>query len=175
MRTYEHIVEEEVMREIETWPEGREFETLPAMMRITLNTILRSVFGAEADALEELRVLLPRMVALGSRLVLLPPKMRHDLGPWSPGGRFMRYRRRFDAVVDSLIADARADPAFEERSDVLSLLLQARYDNGEPIPDRHIADEMVTLVAAGHETTASTIGLDSGAVAPPSTAAVAAD
>ena len=67
----------------------------------------------------------------------------------------MRYRRRIDAVIDSLIAKARADPAFEERSDVLALLLQARYENGEPIPDRHIADELLTLVAAGHETTAS--------------------
>jgi hypothetical protein len=73
------------------------------------------------------------------------------------GGRFLRYRRRFDTVVDSLIADARADPAFEERNDVLSLLVQARYDNGEPIPDRHIADELLTLVASGHETTSSAL------------------
>ena len=101
--------------------------------------------------------------------------MRRDLGRWSPWGRYLRYRRRFDAVIDSLIADARADPAFEERSDVLALLLQARYENGEPIPDRHIADELLTLVAAGHETTAAAIGLGSGAVAPPSRAAVAAD
>jgi cytochrome P450 len=156
VRTHEHIVEEEVMREIETWPEGREFETLPAMTNITLNTILRSVFGAEAELLEELRVLLPRVVELGSRLVPLP-KLRHDLGPWSPWGRVMRYRRRIHDVLDSLSAIARADPAFEERSDVLSVLLQARYDNGEPISGPHIADEMVTLMAAGHETTASAL------------------
>jgi cytochrome P450 len=65
--------------------------------------------------------------------------------------------RRSDAVIESLIADARADPAFEERSDVLALLLQARYENGEPIPDSHIADELRTLVAAGHETTSTTL------------------
>jgi cytochrome P450 len=69
----------------------------------------------------------------------------------------MQYRRRIHAVIDSLSAIARADPAFEERSDVLSLLLQARYDNGEPISAPHIADEMVTLMAAGHETTASAL------------------
>jgi cytochrome P450 len=154
--TYEHIVEEEVMREIETWPEGREFATLPAMTNITLNTMLRVVFGTEAELLEELRVLLPRAVALGSRLVPLP-KLRHDLGPWSPWGRVMRYRRRIDAVIDSLSAIARADLAFEERSDVLSMLLQARDDNGEPISAPHIADEMVTLIAAGYETTASAL------------------
>jgi cytochrome P450 len=156
VRTYEHIVEEEVMREIETWPEGREFETLPAMTSITLNTILRAVLGAEAAVLEELRVLLPRAVTLGSRLVTMP-KLRHDLGPWSPWGRVMQYRRRIDALIDSLSADARADPEFEERSDVLSILLQTRYDNGEPISAPHIADELVTLMAAGHETTAAAL------------------
>jgi cytochrome P450 len=156
VRSYEHIVEEEVMREIATWPEGREFATLEPMQRITVNAILRAVFGADGPALDELRRLLPRAVKLGSRLYLLP-WLRRDLGPWSPWGRFLQYRRRADAVIDSLIADARADPAFEERTDVLSLLLQARYDNGEPIPDRHIADELVTLLAAGHETTAAAL------------------
>jgi cytochrome P450 len=157
MRSYEHIIEEEVMREIANWPEGREFKTLQPMMHITLNAILRAVFGAEGPALDELRGLLPPMVALVGPFVLLPPILRSDLGPWSLGGRFLRYRRRFDAVIDSLIADARADPALEERSDVLALLLQARYDNGEPIPDRHIADELLTLVVSGHETTSSAL------------------
>ena len=59
MRSYEHIIEDEVMREIATWPEGREFETLQPMMRITLGAILRAVFGAEGPALDELRRLLP--------------------------------------------------------------------------------------------------------------------
>ena len=62
MQGYEQIVEEEVMREIATWPEGEEFATLPSMMRITLNAILRAVFGADGAALEELRELLPPMV-----------------------------------------------------------------------------------------------------------------
>jgi cytochrome P450 len=157
MRTHERITEEEVMREIANWPEGREFETLEPMMRITLNTILRAVFGAEGPALDELRALMPVAVTFGSRIAFLPPIVRRDLGPWSPGGRFAQYRRRMDALIDSLIAEARADPAFEERSDVLTLLLQARYDNGEPIPDRHIADELLTLLVAGHETTSTTL------------------
>jgi cytochrome P450 len=157
MRSYEHIIEQEVMGEIATWPEGREFETLRPMLRLTLNAILRAVFGAEGPALDELRDLLPPAVALGSRLALLPPIVRHDLGPWSPGGRFLQFRRRYDAIIDSLIADVRGDPAFEERSDVLALLLQARYENGEPISDRHIADELLTLLTAGHETTATTL------------------
>jgi cytochrome P450 len=157
MRSYEPIIEEEVMREIATWPEGREFETLRSMTTITLGAILRAVFGAEGSALDELRDLVPTMVPLVGLFLTLPPSLRHDLGPWSPGGRLLRYRRRFDAVIDSLIADARADRALEERSDVVALLAQARYENGEPIPDQHIADEMLTLLGSGHETTAGSL------------------
>jgi cytochrome P450 len=157
MRSYDRIIEEEVMREIANWPEGREFETQEPMLRITVGAILRAVFGAEGPALEELRETVPALVTLGSLLVVCPPIVRRDLGPWSPWGRFMRKRRRFDAVIDSLIAEARADPALEERSDVLALLLRARYEDGEPITDSHIADELLTLLGSGHETTASSL------------------
>jgi hypothetical protein len=157
MRSYEDIIEEEVMREIATWPEDREFETLPSMTRITLGAILRAVFGAEGASLDELRELVPHAALVASMVLVVPPRMRRDLGPWSPWGRHLRYRRRFDAIVDSLIASARVDPALPERSDVLALLVQAHYDNGEPIPDRHIADEMLTLVVSGHETTAGSL------------------
>jgi cytochrome P450 len=155
--THEPLIDEEVMREIANWPQGREFETLAPMMRITLNVILRAVFGAEGPALDELRSLIPPTVKLGSRIAFMPPVARRDFGTWSPGGRFLQGQRRIATVIDSLIADVRADPAFEERSDVLTLLLQARYDNGEPIPDSYIADELVTLLVAGHETTATAL------------------
>jgi cytochrome P450 len=157
MRSYEPIIEEEVMREIATWPAGREFETLHSMTSITLGAILRAVFGAEGPALDELRDLLPPMVTAACLVLTVPPRLRRDLGPWSPWGRHIRGRRRFDAIVDSLIAAARVDPALEERSDVLALLAQSRFKNGEPIPDRHIADELFTLVASGHETTAGSM------------------
>ena len=157
MRSYEHIIEEEVMREIATWPEGREFETLPSMTRIALGAILRAVFGAEGAALDELHDLVPPMAGLAGLFLAAPPSLRRDLGRWSVGGRYLRYRRRFDAVIDSLIADARADPALQERSDVLALLVRARYENGEPMPDQHIADEMLTLLVSGHETTAGSL------------------
>ena len=157
MQGYEHIIEEEVMRETASWPEGQEFPTLAPMMRITLRAILRAVFGAEGDALDELRELLPLAVTLVARLAVMPAFARRDLGRWSPWGRFLHYRRRYDAVIDRLIAQARSDPAFDERTDVLSLLLQARYENGEPISDRHVADELLTLLTAGHETTATTL------------------
>ncbi len=155
VRSYEQVIEEEVMREVASWPQGREFETLPSMSRITLNAILRAVFGAEGPALDELCELLPPAVTLGSLIAFLPPIARRDLGRWSPKGRLLQYRRRIDAIINSLITDARADPALEERNDVLSLLMQARYENDEPIPDPYIIDELVTLLVAGYETTSA--------------------
>ncbi|MGB0961489.1 MAG: cytochrome P450 [Mycobacterium sp.] len=155
MRSYAAITEEEVMREMQTWPEGVEFTTLEPMMRITLNTILRAVFGAEGRELDELRVLMPTAVEFGSKIALMPSVVRRDFGPWSPGGKFAEYRRRMDKLINSLMADARSDPKFAERGDVLSLLLQARYDNGEPLPDAYIVDELLTMLVAGHETTST--------------------
>jgi cytochrome P450 len=152
---YEHIIEEEVLRETANWPEGREFKTHQSMNRLALNAILRTMFGDEPAALDELRKVVPAMVTVGSFLHQLPSVVTRDMGRWSPGGYVVQHRRRFDAVIDALIARVRSDPAFEERTDVLALLLGARYESGEPIPDRHIADELLTLVGAGHETTAN--------------------
>jgi cytochrome P450 len=97
------------------------------------------------------------MVLRASRLAVLPPIARRDCGPWSPWGRVEALRRRYDAIISRLIADARNDPDFDERNDVLALMLQARYEDGSTISDDHIADELLTLLAAGHETTATTL------------------
>jgi cytochrome P450 len=157
MASYEGIIEEEVLRETASWPEGREFETLPSMMRITLNAILRTVFGAEGAALDELRQLLPPMVLNASRLAVMPPIVRRDFGAWSPGRKLTAYRQRYDEIIGRLISVIRNDPKFDERNDVLALMLQARYEDGSPITDDHVADELLTLLAAGHETTATTL------------------
>ncbi|MGZ8802533.1 MAG: cytochrome P450 [Mycobacterium sp.] len=157
MADYEAIVADEVSRETADWPEGREFSTLEPMMRITLNAILRAVFGAQGGELDELRRLLPPMVPLASLMVVLPPALRRDLGPWSPWGRVVRSRARYNAIIASLIAQARSDVRFDDRKDVLALLMSARYEDGSAIADEHIADELLTLLAAGHETTATTL------------------
>jgi hypothetical protein len=85
----------------------------------------------------------------------MPPIVRREYGRWSPGSKLADFRRRFDAVIDELLAEARAESSLDGRTDMLALLMQARYEDGQPISDRHIADELLTLVAAGHETTAS--------------------
>jgi cytochrome P450 len=156
LRAYEAIIEQEAVREMAAWPEGREFATLGPMMRITLNAILRAVFGAEGAELDELRTLLPAMVKLGSRLVALPIP-RTDLGRWSPWGRAHAYRREYDAIIDRLIAAARQDPRLDERDDVLALMLQSRYDDGSAMSRDEISDQLLTLLTAGHETTSTTL------------------
>jgi len=153
---YEAIVEQEAVREMATWLEDREFATLGPMMRITLNAILRAVFGADGSELAALRDLLPALVKLGSRLVALPIP-RTDLGRWSPWGRVYAYRREYDAIIDQLIAVARQDPELGERDDVLALMLQSRYSDGSGMSREEIADQLLTILAAGHETTATTL------------------
>jgi cytochrome P450 len=154
MRAYEGLVEEETLKEVATWPEGREFAVLPSTNRITLNVILRAVFGAEGTEFDALRKVMPPLVALGSQLVFLP-WLHRDLGRWSPWGRFLALRREFDTIVGSLIDRVAADPNLEQRDDVLSLLLQARYEDGTAMSRSDLADELLTLLAAGHETTAT--------------------
>ncbi|CAN5851705.1 cytochrome P450 [soil metagenome] len=156
MKNYENIVVEETLRESATWPEGEEFETLEPMMRITLNIILRAIFGADGKELETLRRIIPPWVTLGSRLAVLPTPTR-NLGSWTPWARLASYRGEYNRVVDTLIEQARCDPAFDDRTDVLALLLRSTYEDGTPMSRSEIGDELLTLLAAGHETTASTL------------------
>ncbi|WP_213456940.1 cytochrome P450 [Rhizomonospora bruguierae] len=157
LTAYERIVEEEAVRQMATWPAGRPFPALPSMMRITLNVILRAVFGAEGAEFARLRDLLPAMVTVGSRLAVLPlPQV--DWGRWSPWGRFWAMRREYDAIIGGLIARAEADPALDARDDILAMMVQSRYEDGSPMSRGDLADEMLALLAAGHETTANTLG-----------------
>lgn len=153
---YVQTFEEETLAEIATWPVGREFATLDSMMRITLNAILRTVFGAEGEKLAELREILPPLVKLGSMLSSVYV-LRRNFGGHGPWAKFLRLRARFDSVVDQLIAEHRSDPRLAERTDVLALLLQARYDDGGEMTRDQIADELLTILVAGHETTATTL------------------
>jgi len=156
IKNYESIVVEETLREAASWPEGQEFASLEPMMRITLNVILRAIFGAEGTELETLRRIIPPWVTLGSRLAVLPTPKR-DYGRFSPWSRLAEYRRQYDAAIDDLIDTAKGDPRFGERTDILALLLRSTYEDGKPMSRSEIGDELLTLLAAGHETTASTL------------------
>ncbi|MGH7924583.1 MAG: cytochrome P450 [Candidatus Binatus sp.] len=145
---------------IASWPIGQPFPIHPQMRAITFETIIRTVFGFEDDAAgAELRASLKKLFALySSKLGTLfsLPAMRLDAGPWSPWGRAVRLTRQIDSILYAEFARRRKE-GVEGRADVLSMLLQARYEDGQPLPDNVIRDEMYTLMLAGHETTAATI------------------
>lgn len=154
MKGYEQLIERITREEIERWPQERDFAVAPSTMRITLRAILVAVFGAHDTVLARLEELLPPHTTLGSALALLPPVQR-DLGRWSPWGRFRRMRAEIDGLMDELIEEARRDPGLAERPDVLALLVQATHEDGSPMRDVEIRDQLMTMMAAGHETTAA--------------------
>jgi hypothetical protein len=141
------------------WPLGTPFALEPHMRAITLAVIIRVVFGIEdGERAAALRALIPRLLPDGglSSLVLLPA-LRRDLGPRSPWRRFLDARTAVDRLLFDEIAARRDDPGLADRTDVLSLLLQARDEDGAPLSDRELRDELMTLLLAGHETTATAL------------------
>ena len=139
-------------RDMDTWPRQTPFALRPHMQTITFDVILRAVFGVrEDDRLAALRAAMERLVGYSGSLILLPA-MRRDLGPLSPWRRFTRLRSAVDAELHALIRRRRADPLLTERTDILSLLLQAGQ-----LRDTQLRDELLTMLFAGHETTATAI------------------
>jgi cytochrome P450 family 138 len=156
MRSYDGLIEEETLRAMRSWPEGKEFATIAAFKKITLRVILRAVFGAEGADLADLERLLPGMTALGQRLVTAPI-LRRDFGRRSPGRRYASMRRRYDRIVGALIDERLADPDLGSRIDILALILAPLREAGREIDREEVADELLTLLVAGHETTASSL------------------
>jgi cytochrome P450 len=156
MKAYEPLIEQIAREEVAGWPAGVEFPVAPSTMRITLRAILVAVFGARDEVLARLERLVPRMTELGSAMTPFP-LLQRDLGPLSPWGRFRRMRAEFDRLCDGLIEEARRDPQLADRPDVLALMVQARTDDGAPMRNAEIRDQLMTMLAAGHETTAATL------------------
>jgi cytochrome P450 len=156
------VMEEVAEREIAGWPRGVPVRLHERFQTLTLEVILRAVFGLdEGERLEALRDLLAEQLAFGDKPVsLLPPppeslRLRAVLGRVGPFASFVRVQRRSDELLYGLIAERRRDHA--DRDDILSLLLEARHEDGSPMSDEEIRDELMTLLVAGHETTASTL------------------
>ncbi len=156
MARYGELMAEITQAELDRWPLREPFALRPRTQAITLEIILRVVFGVrEADRLEALRSALIALLAQSTSPVTMLPWLRRDLGPASPWRRFERLRERVDGLIYEEIARRREDPALAERDDILSLLLQARDDDGAGMTDGELRDELVTLLVAGHETTAT--------------------
>ena len=152
MRVYGAVMRELTEAEVATWPAGEPFPLLPAMQRLTLRIILRTVFGVEGARMAELERGLGRLMHAGMRVMLLP-LLQRDWGPGSPQRRFEAARAEVDAM---LLAEIRRRRASGERGDdVLSMLLDARGEDGEEPTEAELRDHLITLLVAGHETTAT--------------------
>ncbi|HEX6117554.1 MAG TPA: cytochrome P450 [Solirubrobacterales bacterium] len=157
VKRYGETIRDATERDIATWPAGRPFSMRPHTQAITLAVILRAVFGIHGGERSRRAARLVSDFAHRADLVTQIPALRRDLGRWSPWARFVRARADLDALIYEEIADRRAAGDAGERDDVLSLLLAAEHDDGEPMSDRELRDELVTVIGAGHETTATAL------------------
>ena len=158
MRRYEDVMAEVAARTIEAWPAAARLSTWPFMQSVTLEVVMRTVLGVrDEERLERLGAALREPLAWGSepsRMALMAVMGPHRI---SRLRSFRRVREPADAYLYDEIARGRADPHLEERDDVLSLLLQARHQDGSPMSDEELRDELMTLLVAGHETTATAL------------------
>jgi cytochrome P450 len=179
MQRYGEMMGEIAAKEIESWPSGEPYRLRPRMQAITLEIILRAVFGLEqGERLERLRVELRRLLDLLTRphmflfLIALGPEGLSRFGP------FQRLHGQVDKLIYSEIAERRQVADLDQREDILSMLLAARHESpddsraghsgeagsrapgereGSPMTDREVRDELLTLLVAGHETTATAL------------------
>ena len=158
MRAWDTTIRDITRAEIARWPTGKPFALRPSMQSITLDVIVRVVFGVEGSAhRDDLRRRIIALTRIGRNPFLLFATRDRRLGPHSPWARFIRTRDALHAALGEQIRDRRRAPDLEQRSDVLSQLLLARDDEGRGMTDDEVRDELVTLLFAGHETTATSL------------------
>ncbi len=159
MRSYQPIVEQIVTDEIDSWRIGEEFPIHSRMQAVTLEVILRVVFGvADGPRLERLRGMLGRVLvetaSPAAQLIGLATRRFGNRGPWA---KFEGQLRAVDELLYEEIAERRAAGGLEERDDILSALMLARFEDGEGMSDSELRDQLMTLLLAGHETTATAL------------------
>ena len=153
--SFREVIRDVAEREIASWHDGQQFEARDRMRALTFEVICRAVFGVtEPERVERLRAALLSVIDLGV-LLFAPTWVRADVGPVSPGGVLKRRLRKADALIYQEIERRRRAPDLDERTDVLSLLLRARDEDGNALSDVELRDELFTMLAAGHETTAT--------------------
>lgn len=161
MRSYAQVIQETTEQVMSQWRIGTTFAVRPAMQSISLQVILKAVFGLDGgQRYEQLRQALSQMLdGFGSpigAMFLFYRFLQKDWGAWSPWGRFLRLQQQVDALLYTEIADRRSQ-LDANRTDILALLMAARDPQGQPLSDIELRDELITLLFAGHETTASAL------------------
>ena len=159
MRSYEAVVEEIVAAEIDSWPLHREFPIHARMQAVTLEVILRAVFGvSEGPRLDRLRTMLETVLqetaAPAQQLIGLATRRFGSGGPWA---RFEGKLREVDELLYAEIREHRSRGGLEQREDILSMLMLAEFEDGGRMSDEELRDQLMTLLLAGHETTATAL------------------
>jgi cytochrome P450 len=154
MQRLSGLMEELAEREVATWPTGVPVQLHPRFQALTLEIILRAVFGLEAgERLDALRERFTEVLEFGASPASVNPRFQRSFGGFGPYARFTRARDAVDSLVYAQIDDRRRSG--ERTEDVLSILLDARHEDGSEMSEEEIRDELMTALLAGHETTAS--------------------
>jgi len=156
MREYEQVMVQATQADMAGWELGRGMRLAPHTRAITLEVILRAVFGVEAEQMAQMREAIGGLLEPLSGLTLLMFALRRATSERPPGA-MGRALDRLDAVIHEEIERHRARGDIEERTDILSLLMQARDEEGERMTEGELRDELVSLLLAGHETTATSV------------------
>ena len=152
---FRKVIREVAEAEVSRWSPGERFTMRDRMRALTFEVIARAVFGVtEPERIERLRQALTAVMDLAP-LFLTPDFLRRDLGRFSPWGLLQRRLRAADELLYAEIDRRRLDADLEQRTDVLSLLLRARDENDQPMTNVELRDELMTMLLAGHETTAT--------------------
>ena len=157
MQAYGKVMSEITERSIDTWPTDQAFPIHTHMQDITLDVILRTVFGVdEGPEQGRLRECLAEMLRLGANPIRLIPWFQRLIGMFTNGKQIMQLMQEIDQLLYVQIAHRRAAGG-AGREDILSLLIEARDEDGQPMSDQELRDEMITMLVAGHETTATSL------------------
>jgi cytochrome P450 len=149
------MIREVAAAEVGRWRVGSEFALRERMRHLTFEVICRAVFGVyEPERVERLRAAMLAVIDTQA-LFFLPDALLRGRARLTPGGWLNRRLQAADALLYEEIARRRAEPDLESRDDVLSLLLRARDEEGRPMRDVELRDELMTMLAAGHETTST--------------------
>ena len=155
IQSFRTLIREVAEIEVDRWQKGERFVMRERMRALTFEVIVRAVFGVtERERIERLRSALVSVLDM-QMIFALPNALRRDFGNFSPWGQFQRRLRAADALLYEEIARRRSAADLAVRTDVLSLLLRARDGDGKPMTDIELRDELMTMLLAGHETTAT--------------------
>lgn len=161
MKAYGDTICEITQQVINQLQVGQVFSAREAMQQISLRVILRSIFGLdEGQRYYKLRELMGELIdTIGSPLkssFILLPVLQKDLGAWSPWGKFIRQKQQINELLNAEIRERKAANDFSGE-DILTLMMSARDEAGQPMTEAELRDELMTLLFAGHETTATAL------------------